>query len=275
MRFLCAALALTSLCACTVETTTHGFEPEPANRPSVHTPAAIPSSPPASSSLPPQAPASPRATVTPNEHGFAEVVYVFMRDRKNSLWFCTGTLVSATTVVTAGHCLEEAKFVSYEIVAPMAANRPRITASKANQLSAEFANVAVPDIGFLTLSKPVALSVYAELTDVTARVDAGEQLSVAAVVRTAEKPEAPLQESDVMPLSSTVELGYAHGFGTPLFSKGGDSGAGLFLVEEGKRTHKLVAVARQPEPAREMDHFTRIDATFLSWYAERAGRTTR
>ena len=88
-----------------------------------------------------------------------------------------------------------------------------------------------------------------------------------AVVRTAEKPEAPLHTGPNVEVSSTVELGYEHGIGTPMFSNGGDSGAGLFLVENGKLTHKLVGVARQPEPARNLDHFTRIDAGFLAWLA--------
>ena len=71
-----------------------------------------------------------------------------------------------------------------------------------------------------------------------------------------------------MPVTSTVQYGYEHGFGTPMFSKGGDSGAGLFLVENGQRTRKLIGVARQPEPERDLDHFTRIDPAFLAWYAE-------
>ncbi|MDF2696485.1 MAG: hypothetical protein K0S65_4868 [Labilithrix sp.] len=86
------------------------------------------------------------------------------------------------------------------------------------------------------------------------------------MVRTKEEPEAPLHMSPQLPLSSTTELGYVYGFGTPYFSNGGDSGAGLFLVENGKPTHKLIAVARQPEPDRDLDHFTRIGAPFLDWY---------
>jgi len=66
-----------------------------------------------------------------------------------------------------------------------------------------------------------------------------------------------------MRLAST-SLSFEHGFATPLFTKGGDSGAGLFLVENGQITHQLIGVARQPEPSRSLDHFTRIDASPLS-----------
>ena len=54
----------------------------------------------------------------------------------------------------------------------------------------------------------------------------------------------------------------------PYFSGPGDSGAGMFLVHaNGKRTHDLIAVVRNPEPAENLDHLTRVDAAFLSWYA--------
>jgi len=70
-----------------------------------------------------------------------------------------------------------------------------------------------------------------------------------------------------MPVSSDVDNGYVHGISTPYFSKGGDSGSGLFEVIGGKRTHRLLGIARQPEPDKELDHFTRIDADFMAWLA--------
>jgi len=207
------------------------------------------------------------APVVAQKGDFAEVVYVLMRDFDRGQWFCTGTLVDATTVVTAAHCLDTALFVSYQIVAPLAKNSPRVAASKPKSFSDDYGNVANPDIGILKLEKPILLDAYAELTDVTERVAAGEKIVAAAVVRTAEKPEAALHVAQDVEVISTVDLGYEHGFGTPLFTNGGDSGAGLFLVENGKRSHKLIGVARQPEPARSLDHFTRIDAGFLDWFA--------
>lgn len=196
----------------------------------------------------------------------AEVVYVLMRDDFHQQWFCTGTLVAKNRVVTAAHCLESDKFVSWEIVAPLAPGKPRVSASNPHVFGGTFEDVANPDVGYLTLAKDIVLPVYAELTDVVAQVEAGAKIEATSVVRVDKTPEAPLFTEATMPVSSTVKYGYEHGFGTPYFSKGGDSGAGLFLVENGKLTHKLIAVARQPEPDRNLDHFTRIDAAFLAWY---------
>lgn len=200
----------------------------------------------------------------------SEVVYVLMRDRFLQKWFCTGTLVSRRTVVTAAHCLDTKMFVTFEIVAPLAPKRPRTSASKPRAFGGDYEVVENPDIGILTLDEPIDLPAYGELTNVVARVEAGEDVRAAAVVRTEELPEAPLHLADTVPVSSTVQYGYEHGFGTPMFTHGGDSGAGLFLVEGGKRTRKLIGVARQPEPSRDLDHFTRIDPGFLDWFAANA-----
>jgi hypothetical protein len=227
-----------------------------------------------SSTLPPppaaQEPDPAQPTVVAQDGVLPEVVYVLMRDWHAQEWFCTGTLIAPSTVVTAAHCLDTKEFISYEIVAPSVPNQPHVSASKPDVFGGDYADVANPDIGILTLAQPIVLPAYAELTDVTARALAGEAIVAAAVVRTAELPEAPLHVSDVMPVSSTVEYGYEHGFGTPMFSHGGDSGAGLFLVENGKLTHELIGVARQPEPVRSLDHFTRIDPAFLDWYRGQA-----
>ncbi len=104
------------------------------------------------------------------------------------------------------------------------------------------------------------------MLDVTERVEKGEKLTATTIVRTEEDFEAPFKSVDELALSSTTERGYDHGFGTPYFSHGGDSGAGLYLVENGQVTHKLIGVARQPEPSTKLDHFTRIDADFLAWF---------
>lgn len=204
----------------------------------------------------------------PADAPHSEVVEVFMRDSIGRGWFCTGTLVAADRVVTAGHCLDPDKFVSYEVVASLAPGKPRVTASAPKVFVGGWEDVANPDIGLLTLDKPITLPAYAQLTDVVASVEAGEDVTATAIVRIDKVPHAPFFTEAHMPVTSTVKYGYEHGFGTPMFSKGGDSGAGLFLVEKGKVTHKLIGVARQPEPERDLDHFTRIDAAFLSFSAD-------
>ncbi len=264
MRLALGVLGILGTCvfatACTVTTNEPTTPPEDEPMP-----LPAPATPPASEDHKPLA--NPETKPAVGDDTFAEVVYVLMRDRNFHLWFCTGTLVAKDKVVTAAHCLDSKQFRSYEIVAPLAPGKPRVNASMPKSFGGDYDVVANPDIGFLTLDTPIDLPLYAQPTDVVARVEAGEHLSGVAVVRTKEEPEAPLAMSEELALSSTVELGYEHGFGTPYFSNGGDSGAGLFFVENGKPTHKLIAVARQPEPDRDLDHFTRIDADFLAWYA--------
>jgi len=195
-----------------------------------------------------------------------EVVYVVF-DTPEGYGFCTGTLVSKSVVVTAGHCLDtDQGFKNFEVIAPRAAGSPRVSASKSARIDGDYDVPANGDFGILELDKPITLSAYAEITDVSSRLASGETIQGVAVVRTAEEVEAPLQTSKIFTVSSDVDNGYDHGVNTPMFSHGGDSGAGLFLVENGKRTHKLIAVARQPEPDRNLDHFTSLDPTVRQWF---------
>lgn len=211
------------------------------------------------------------AGVDPATATHPEVVYVLMDGKDGLEWFCTGTLVSKDVVVTAAHCLEEDVFLSWEIVAPTVAGTPRVMAKSVAMYDEDWSDVAHPDLGIVRLAKPISLAAYAVLTDVGARVDGGQKTLAAAVVRKGEEPEAPLGVTGAMPLSSTAKYGYAHGYGVPLYSHGGDSGAGLFLVANGQMTHQLVAVERQPEPARKLDHLTRVDAAFIDWVAKNGG----
>lgn len=206
--------------------------------------------------------------VDPTTAGHPEVVYVLMQGKDTWTWFCTGTLVAKDVVVTAAHCLQSSLFLSWEVLAPAAPGQPRVKASKVTMFDPDWSDVGNPDVGIVKLSSPIALPEYAVLTDVSARVDSGQQTLGAAIVRKAEEPEAPFMKTDPMKLSSTVSYGYTHGYGVPLFSHGGDSGAGIFLVENGQMTHKLIAVERQPEPSRKIDHLTRVEPAFIGWVAQ-------
>jgi len=200
----------------------------------------------------------------------AEVTYVLMKDWDGQEFMCTGTLIAKDIVVTAAHCLNESQFASWEIVAPLAKDHPRVGASTPVRMTDDYDNPGEADIGFLWLHEPIELPAYAELTDVTDRLGKGEKLEATAIVRTAEEHEAPFKSVDNLAVSSTTDRGYAHGIATPYFSRIGDSGAGLFLVENGEVTHKLIGVARQPESETNLDHFTRIDAAFLDWLDDHA-----
>ncbi len=197
----------------------------------------------------------------------SEVVYVLMDDDDGGEWMCTGTLVAKDLVLTAGHCLDD-RFTTITVVAPGAAGKPRITASASARMSDDYEDISEADVGFLRLDEPITLPSYAVLTDVSARVAKGEKLTAATVVRAEEDFEAAFKGVDDLAVTSTTKQGYDHGIATPFFSHGGDSGAGLFLVENGQTTHKLIGFARQPDPDVDLDHFTRVDADFLKWFAE-------
>lgn len=197
-----------------------------------------------------------------------EVVYVLIGSFNGGEGggFCTGTLVKSDVVLTAGHCVDTDRMGGFEVIAPRAAGSPRVTASRVARFDGDYDDPTNPDIGLLKLDEPIVLKAYAQMTDISARLAAGEKISAMAVTRTDEEPEAPLHDSAVLQVTSAKDLGYEHGIQTPMFSIGGDSGAGLFLVENGKRTHKLIGVARQPEPDRDVDHFTAIDPAITKWF---------
>jgi hypothetical protein len=196
-----------------------------------------------------------------------------MKDWDGNTWFCTGTLVAADVAITAGHCLDSSKFASVEVKAPTLASHPTVKASRFAVYDDQWEDVGHPDLGMIKLETTIELGRYATLTDVTSSIDGGKPLSVGAIVRTQEKPEAPFKKVGPFPLTSATPDGYPHSYSVPMFSAGGDSGAGMFLVENGKTTHKMVAVEHTPDPDRGQDHVSRVDAAFIQWVANQsAGR---
>lgn len=177
---------------------------------------------------------------------------------------CTGTLISKRVVVTAGHCLDQSMFNTWDVVAPLADGK-KVRAMQVRMFDDDYEDVAHPDIGAIVLGEPIEIADYAELVDVTARVEGAGKVTGAMMVRKYVDSEAPLKLIAGLDATSGEPFGYEHGLVTKFFSQGGDSGAGLFMVENGKRTHKLIGVARQPEPNKDLDHFTRVDAAFIEW----------
>jgi hypothetical protein len=170
--------------------------------------------------------------------------------------YCTGVLVKPRVVVGAAHCIWG---TDYTIKAPFAAGSPSRKVVKTGVLSHDANNPASRDIGFFVLDRAIDLAKYPVLTSIGAQVDAGQTFKGVAVGRKYEARTAPLVRSKTVNIKSGKSAGYTNGLRTETYSEGGDSGGPLFLVEDGKITHKLVGIERQPEPARNIDWFTRID----------------
>ncbi len=233
--------------------------------------------PPGTTTQPPTGRASPTPvavdpTVDPQTATHPEVVYLIMKGTDNWTWFCTATLLASKVAVTAAHCLEKSKFISWEVVSPTLAGRPRVKAANVFLYNEKFNDVANPDIGIVVLESAIELTQYGELTDVSAKVDGGQDVQVGAIVRTAEQPEAPFKRTGFMKVTSTEKYGYTDGYGVPMYSHGGDSGAGMFLVENGQLSHKVVGIERQPDPQRRIDHLSRVDAAFITWMHSTSGQ---
>lgn len=176
--------------------------------------------------------------------------------------YCTGVLVSAKVVLGAAHCIWG---TSYTIKAPFAPGAPTRKVVRSSVISRRYAqDPAAHDVGILVLDAPITLSQYGVPTSIGAEIDRGRTYEGIAVGRSREARTAPLVRSKKLAITSGKDAGYTTGLRTPYFSSGGDSGGPLFLVENGRITHKLVGVERQPEPESDADWFTRIDADVLA-----------
>jgi secreted trypsin-like serine protease len=180
----------------------------------------------------------------------------------NGVDYCTGVLVSPTVVLGAAHCIWG---TSYTVKAPFAPGAPTRKVLRSKVISRGYStDAAAPDVGVLLLDKPITLAQYAVPTSIGAAADSGTAYRGVAVGRSFEARTAPLVRSTVLTITSGKSAGYTTGLHTPYYSTGGDSGGPLFLVENGKLTHKVVAVERQPDPPNDADWFTRIDSAVLA-----------
>ncbi|MFO0742641.1 MAG: trypsin-like serine protease [Labilithrix sp.] len=187
----------------------------------------------------------------PTDH--PEVVQVLVNNTAKD--YCTGVLVSATKVLTAAHCAGK----SYTIIAPFAPGKPQSAATRgavAEHSSAFNEEVQKEDAAVLILKTPIHLTTYATVREV------GElgtkKLTGVAVGRSHEDRNAPLVKSVPLAITSGTESGYETGLHSEYYSSGGDSGGPLFLVENGKITHTVIGIERQPDPENNDEWFTRI-----------------
>lgn len=184
---------------------------------------------------------------------FPEAVQIL---HDNGRDFCTGVLVGPRVALTAAHCIGGKRFT---VRAPFARGAPSVVASRAEVMSWSFGDPAVRDLAVLVLDRPIALPQYAVMTDIGEEADRGRTFRGVAVGRKTQTRRGALVRTEEMRVASGEKDGYTTGLRTPFYSGGGDSGGPLFLVEDGKVTHRLVGVERQPEPSRDADYFTRVD----------------
>jgi hypothetical protein len=180
----------------------------------------------------------------------------------NGTDYCTGVLVSDKVVLGAAHCIWG---TSYTIKAPFAPGAPTRRAVSSKVIGRRYANdVAAADVGILVLDQPITLPQYATLTKIGTEVDRGRTFEGVAVGRSREARTAPLVRSKRLTITSGAEHGYTTGLRTQYFSTGGDSGGPLYLVKNGRVTHEVVGVERQPEPETDADWFTRVDDAVIA-----------
>jgi hypothetical protein len=169
-----------------------------------------------------------------NEHPYVGVIRFFDEDG-NYLWRCTGTLISPTVVLTAGHCTfgtasAEAWFTE---TAPSTAevlsgNYTRgITGDTYTHPDyddfATFPNTS--DVGIVVLDKPVRLSTYGSLPTV-GLAETLYKHELFTIVGYGIQDTQPVQVADVRRLQATVKLvslqsGYSAGFNLQLSSNPG------------------------------------------------------
>jgi Trypsin len=169
-----------------------------------------------------------------NEHPYVGVIRFFDAEG-NYLWRCTGTLISPTVVLTAGHCTfgtasAEAWFTE---TAPSTAEvlSGTYTHGITGQTYTypgydEFATFPnTGDVGIVVLDQPVQLSEYASLPTV-GLADTLYKHELFTIVGYGVQDVRPVQVAEVQRLQATVKLvslksGYSQGFNLQLSSNPG------------------------------------------------------
>jgi hypothetical protein len=191
-----------------------------------------------------------------------EAVQILMQNGRD---YCTGVLVAPNRVVTAAHCiLHDPSWTQWTVRASNAPGAPSVQARFHGVVSRSYESAENGDVGVLALDAPIRLATYATLTDVGARADGGETFRAVVVGRARQARDAAIVKSKPLTVSSARSDGYRTGLKTEYYSEGGDSGGGLFLLEDGQITHKVIGFERQPYPASNVDFFTRVDAALIN-----------
>jgi hypothetical protein len=181
------------------------------------------------------------------EHPYVGVVR-FFDEEGNYLWRCTGTLISPTVVLTAGHCTFGTAYaeVWFSETAPSTAEvlsgnySPGITGETYTHPDydefASFPNTS--DVGIVVLDRRVQLATYGSLPTVDL-VRSLYKHELFTIVGYGVQDVRPVQVADVRRIKATVKLislqsGYSAGFNLQLSSnKGKPHQGGLCFGDSG------------------------------------------
>ena len=116
-------------------------------------------------------------TLDGNEHPYVGLIVFFIEGEPEAAWFCTGSLISPTVMVCAGHCTEGVVAAGiYLSPGPLSPETPFDYTTTEIYTHPDYACYVSPtmkdwishDVGVVILQEPVVLSEYAELPDVYA-----------------------------------------------------------------------------------------------------------
>jgi hypothetical protein len=168
-----------------------------------------------------------------NAHPYVGVVRFFDADG-TYLWRCSGTLISPTVFLTAGHCTDGTATaeVWFSETAPSTAEvlsgdyEHGVTGTTYTYPGFDFeTSLDTGDVGIVVLDQPVELSRYGDLP-MAGEVDTLEKHQLLTIVGYGIQDVRPAQIAEVIRLTATVKLvndtsGYSGGFNLHLSSNNG------------------------------------------------------